>query len=121
MPPRKRTSPPADLAAKKPATDIQALRDEVTAEPDGAIEYFAVPFAGTVIRVKDFLDWPATACDLLAVGRFTAAAGAIVHKDDFLTVWAEANPTNRQVIAFIGDVATVVGIPLQTLLTSLSS
>jgi hypothetical protein len=122
MPPRKRATPaaaPADLAAKQSA--IQVLRDEVAAEPEGAIEYFAVPFAGTVVRVKDFMDWPAYANDLLAVGRFTQAIGQIIHPADFTTVWAETNPTNRQVIDFIREVEKVVGIPLLTLLTSLSS
>ncbi len=125
MPPRKRptsaVTAPADLAAKKPANDLEAIREEVAAEPDGGIEYFAVPFANTVVRIKDFWDWPAYASDLLAVGRFTQAAREIVHADDFRTVWAQTNPTNRQVAAFIAEVEKVIGIPLATLLTSLSS
>lgn len=126
MPPaRKRATPPASLTEKRAAnavSDLDALRNEVTVESGAApIEYTAVPFAGTVIRVKDFWDWPALASDLLAVGRFTQAAGQIVHPDDFNTIWAKANPTNRQVAAFIGEVEKVIGIPLATLLTSLSS
>lgn len=125
MPPRKRATPPADLPGKRaanPDADIEALRAEVAAEPDGtAEEYYAIPFANTSVRVKDFWDWPAVASDMLAVGRFTQAAAQIVHPDDFLTVWATANPTNRQVRDFMNEVEKVVGIPLQTLLTSLSS
>lgn len=118
-PPRKRTAP-----AAKPATDIQALRDEVAAEQpvSAKTKYIAVPLADTVVRViEDFWEWPAVTNDLIAVGRFTQAAGQIVHPVDFKTTWVAVNPTNGQVRDFMVEIEKVIGIPLATLLTSLSS
>lgn len=124
MPPRKRTNPPAGLSEKRPANDLDALREEVAAEPEAAPvkTYRVVPFAGTVVRIlDDFWEWPAVTSDLIAVGRFTQAAAQIVHPDDYNSVWAKANPTNGQVRDFVAEVEKVIGIPLTMLLTSLGS
>lgn len=120
MPPRKRTTPPVDLAGKAPANDLQALRDEVATEPDASDGLFAVPLGDTTVRVKDFLDWPSSANDDLAFGRMGRWASKILHAEDF-EVWARMDPTNRQAIEFMREMEKITGIPLGTLLTSLSS
>lgn len=122
MPPRKRTTPPAGLAAKKPANDLDAIRDEVATEPDGNRDtVFVVPLGNTTVRVKDFLDWPSSANDDLAFGRMTRWALKVLDGDDFEKVWAPMDPTNRQAIEFMRELEKIAGIPLGTLLTSLSS
>ncbi|MGI5247769.1 hypothetical protein [Dactylosporangium sp. CA-139066] len=103
---------PATTDGDKPDTaDLDALRAEVGAEPDAADDTAIVPLADTAVRVKHFLDWPASADDDLALGRITAWAGKILAEDDFAKVWAKTDPTNRQVIAFMADLEKVTGIP----------
>jgi hypothetical protein len=118
MPPRKRTNPPADLVDKAPANaDLDNLRAEVAAEPDGDDGPRAVPLADTTVLVKPFLDWPVSANEELISGRYTAWARRILHGDDF-DVWTRIDPTYRQLIEFLGAVEKVSGLPLGSLVTS---
>ena len=125
MPPRARkVTPPPDLDGKTPAnatSDLDALRAEVAAEPEGAADTLAVPLGDTVVRVKDFMDWPSSANEDLAYGRFTRWAAKVLDGDDFVKVWVPLDPTNRQVTSFLVDWEKISGIPLGTMLTSLTS
>lgn len=103
--------PTPDPSGDQPETvDLDALRAEVGAEPDPADDTMIVPLAGTAVRVKHFLDWPASADDDLSVGRITAWARKILTEDD-IAVWTKMDPTNRQVIAFMADLEKVTGLP----------
>jgi hypothetical protein len=122
MPPRKRTTPvaaaPADLADKQPANaDLDSLRAEVAADPDGDDGPKAVPLADTSVRIKAFLDWPVSANEELIAGRFTVWARKVLHGDDF-DVWVKVDPTNRQLIEFMTAVEKISGLPLGSLITS---
>ncbi|GAA2636910.1 hypothetical protein GCM10010399_82550 [Dactylosporangium fulvum] len=105
------TAPATADADTSDRGDVDALRAEVAAEPDAADEIEIVPFADTAVRVKHFLDWPASADDDLSFGRVTAWASKILAGDDFAKVWVKVDPTNRQVIAFFADLEKVTGIP----------
>ena len=122
-PPRKRATRPADLETKRAAdADLQALRDEVAAEPEADDDgFFAIPLGDRIVRVKNFLDWPSSANDDLAFGRMTRWALKVLDRDDFEKIWAPMDPTNRQAIEFMQQLEKITGIPLATLLTSLSS
>ncbi len=117
MPPRtKKVDPPADLAGKKPAnaTDLDALRDEVRAEPDAPDDIYAVSVAGTVVRVKHYLDWPVSADELLIAGRIHKWAEKVIAGDDYRDVWVPLDPTNRQVGEFLRNLEEITGIPFVT-------
>lgn len=116
MPPEKKIDPPADLADKKPAnaTDLDALRVEVQAEPDAPESEFTVPIADTVVRVKHYLDWPVSADELLIAGRLHKWAEKVIVGDDFRTVWVPLDPTNRQVSEFILNLEKISGVPFVT-------
>ncbi|MER7280419.1 hypothetical protein ABT369_38880 [Dactylosporangium sp. NPDC000244] len=115
MPPAARKKTPAKATGNG---DLDALRAEVAAEPDSADEPYVVAIGDTSVRVKHFLDWPASADDDLQAGRITAWAGKVLAGDDFTTVWANADPTNRQVIAFLTDLEQVTGLPFASRLVS---
>jgi hypothetical protein len=125
-PPRKRTSPPANLAEKQPANaapDLDTLRDEVAAETQGDEGIGAVPLGDSVVRIKDFMQWPTSANEDYAYGRFTRWAQKVLVEGDY-QVWAGMNggtgPTNGEVVDFIRVAQEVTGFPLENLLTSLS-
>jgi hypothetical protein len=125
MPPRKRATPPADLdgkqAANKPG-DLDALRNEVRAEPDGERDgTLAVPLGDTIVRVKDFMDWPSSANEDIAFGRITRWAAKVLDGRDYERIWAPMDPTNRQAIEFMVSWEKLSGLPLGTFLTSLTS
>lgn len=114
MPPRiKKATPPADLADKAPAngTDLDALRAEVAAEPDADDGVKVVPLGDTAVRVKHYLDWPASADELLIAGRLSRWAEKIVVPEDYAGVWQPMDPTNRQVVEFITSLEKITGIP----------
>jgi hypothetical protein len=125
MPPRARkAAAPVDLNGKRPAnairSDLDALRAEVAAElPEGG-PLHPVEFAGTTVLVKDFWDWPVEANELLARGFIVQWAQAVMPAEEF-AAWAKVRPTNRQAAEFMGVVEAVVGFPLGSWLTSLSS
>lgn len=128
MPPRARktaeAAAPADLNGKRPAnatSDLDALRTEVANEASGTVGVLTVPLADTTVRVKDFLDWPSSANEDLAYGRLTSWASKVVIPEDFTKIWAPMDPTNRQAIEFMAEWEKISGIPLGTLLTSLTS
>lgn len=128
MPPRARatskTAPPPDLDGKKPAnaTDLDALRAEVAAEPEGARDgALVVALGDTKVRVKDFMDWPASANEDIGYGRYSAWARKCLAGDDFAKLWAPLDPTNRQVMEFLVLWSEASGLPLGSMLTSLTS
>ncbi|GAA0719851.1 hypothetical protein Drose_06145 [Dactylosporangium roseum] len=109
------TTTPADTPDRG---DLDALRAEVATEPDAADETMIVPLADTAVKVKHFLDWPASADDDLALGRITTWASKILAEDDFAKVWSKIDPTNRQVVAFMADLEKVTGLPFASRLAS---
>lgn len=128
MPPRARSAkatPPADLDDKKPAnatSDLDQLRAEVAAEPDGARDgVIPVKLGDTKVRVLDFMDWPASANEDIGYGRYSAWARKCLAGDDFVKVWAPLDPTNRQVMDFLVRWSEASGLPLGSMLTSLTS
>lgn len=124
MPPRARKdAPPSDLDAKKPAnTDLGALRAEVAAEPEGARDgTLRIALGDTKVRVKDFMDWPSSANEDIGYGRYGAWARKCLAADDYTTVWAPLDPTNRQVMEFLVRWSEASGLPLGSMLTSLTS
>lgn len=116
MPPREKNTAPDDLGTKQPANsaDLDALRAEVAAEPDAADDTMAIPIGDQVVRVKSFLDWPASADDDMAEGRLTRWARKIIVADDFAAIWVPMDPTNRQVVEFITNLEKISGVPFVT-------
>jgi hypothetical protein len=116
MPPtaRKRTTRAAKATADKNGGNLEAVRAEVAAEPEGGDQPYVVALAGTSVKVKHFLDWPASGDDDLAAGRFTVWARKVLVGDDYTKVWQPMDPTNRQVIAFFSDLEAITGIPFVT-------
>ncbi len=125
MPPRKKVdaaAAPADLNGKKPANadsgDLDALREEVAAEPDADTWPKPVPIGGTTVLVKEYLDWPSSADELLIAGRLFKWAEKILAGDDYANVWVPLDPTNRQVGEFLLALEKISGIPFVTSLGS---
>ncbi|GAA2346969.1 hypothetical protein [Dactylosporangium salmoneum] len=120
MPPRKRTASAATAGAAKKKTDLDAIRAEVANEPDGGDQPhrgdqpYVVAIGDTSIVVKHFLDWPGSADDDLAAGRFGIWASKVLDGDNYAKVWKPMDPTNRQIIAFFGDLEVISGIPFVT-------
>lgn len=121
---RKRASAPDELDAKQPANgaDLDALRAEVAAEPQGARDgTLRIPLGNTKVRVLDFMDWPASANEDIGYGRYSAWARKALAEDDFAKIWAPLDPTNRQVMEFLVLWSEASGLPLGSMLTSLTS
>ncbi len=113
----------ATPAAAEPdeATDLDALRGEVRANPDTTDKPFPVPFADTKITVKAILDWPVSSDKLLFTSQFTEWAEKILDGDQFTDVWVPTDPTLRQVVKFVQDLEAATGIPFGLQFTSPSS
>ncbi len=73
-----------------------------------------VPIGDTSVLVKHYLDWPASADDLLIAGRLHKWAEKILDGDDYATVWVPLDPTNRQVGEFLLALEKISGIPFVT-------
>lgn len=126
MPPRKNAaSKPDGLDAKQPAnatSDLDALRAEVAAEPDGERDgTLAIPIGNSKVRVKGFMKWPSSANEDLGYGRYSAWARKALAGDDFVKVWAPMDPTNEEVTEFLVRWSEESGLPLGSMLTSLTS
>jgi hypothetical protein len=97
--------------------ELDAVRAEVPAD-EAAPEYLAIPVGKTAVRVRQFLDWPWDANELLASGRYSMWLQRVLHPDD-QAEWMKAAPTNREMSKFLADWQQVTGIPLESLLVSL--
>ncbi len=119
MPPRKKATAAAvaetsDTKADTASGDLDALRDEVAAEDDNDVWPKPVPLGDPTVLAKHYLDWPGSADELLLAGRLTKWAEKILHGDDYATVWAPLDPTNRQIGEFLVALEKISGIPFVT-------